>query len=454
MSLYQDIYDIVKRIPVATVTSYGRIARMVNCNARQVGYAMAATPDDQAIPWHRVINSKGEISARKQGGSDQQQRQKLIDEGVVFDQKGRVSFDEFGWRTAEIPPISGDWSEDWPEDWPLGKMKISLPKIIICSGEPAGIGPDIVIKAAQQGFDATLAVVGDPNLLRYRAELLGIALDINEYQSPDKSNPCYPAPPGGRVLVIPLEVSTSVTLGQLDSKNSRYVIQCIDTAVDLCRSGEFDAMVTAPVHKGIINDAGIPFSGHTEWIAKRTGADQPVMMLANGTTRVCLVTTHLPLKEVPGQITVSRIKSVLEVMASSLTHLYRIPDPRIGVCGLNPHAGEGGHLGTEEIEIIQPAILEMRQQGFNLIGPLPADTAFTQTQLSQLDGVLAMYHDQGLPVIKHSGFGEVVNVTLGLPIIRTSVDHGTALELAGSGLATASSLVAAINLAIEFAGNR
>ena len=335
---------------------------------------------------------------------------------------------------------------------------MALSKIIICSGEPAGIGPDIVIKAAQQGFDATLAVVGDPNLLRDRAELLGIALDINGYESTDKSNSRYlencPRARSGRVSVIPLEVSTPVTPGKLDRKNSRYVIQCIDTAVDLCRSGEFDAMVTAPVHKGIINDAGIPFSGHTEWIAKRTGADQPVMMLANGTTRVCLVTTHLPLKDVPGQITVSRIKSVLEVMASSLTHLYRIPDPRIGVCGLNPHAGEGGHLGNEEIEIIQPAILEMRQQGLNLIGPLPADTAFTQTQLSQLDGVLAMYHDQGLPVIKHSGFGDAVNVTLGLPIIRTSVDHGTALELAGSGLATASSLVSAINLAIEFAGNQ
>ncbi len=329
-----------------------------------------------------------------------------------------------------------------------------LPKIIICSGEPAGIGMDIVIKAAQQGFDADLAIVGDPNLLRERAELLGMTLDINEYEPTDKSNPGQSGGRLGQVSVIPLDVSTSVTPGKLDSKNSRYVIQCIDTAVDLCLSGEFDAMVTAPVHKGIINDAGIPFLGHTEWIAKRTGADQPVMMLANGTTRVCLVTTHLPLKAVPEQITVSRIKSVLKVMASSLTHLYRIPAPRIGVCGLNPHAGEGGHLGTEEIEIIQPAILEMQQQGLNLIGPLPADTAFTQAQLNQLDGVLAMYHDQGLPVIKHSGFGEVVNVTLGLPIIRTSVDHGTALDIAGSGLATESSLVAAINLAIEFAGNR
>lgn len=327
-------------------------------------------------------------------------------------------------------------------------------KILICSGEPAGIGPDIVIKTAQQKFDAALTVVGDPNLLSARAELLGMAFEFNEYVSTDKSNRCDSEGNPARISVIPVDVATAVTPGKLDSKNSRYVIQCIDTAVDLCRSGEFDAMVTAPVHKGIINDAGIPFSGHTEWLAKRTSAEQPVMMLANGTTRICLATTHLPLKDVPAQITVSRIKSTLEIMANGITDLYNIPNPRIGVCGLNPHAGEGGHLGKEEIEIIQPAILEMQQQGFNLIGPLPADTAFTQTQLSQLDGVLAMYHDQGLPVIKHSGFGEVVNITLGLPIIRTSVDHGTALELAGSGLAMESSLVAAINLAIEFADNR
>lgn len=349
-------------------------------------------------------------------------------------------------------------------------MKNPTPKIIICSGEPAGIGLDIVIKAAQQKFAATLTVVGDENLLCQRAEMLGMALDVRHYVAADKSGSGHSGDDSGddsgnssgdnsndkpgRISVIPLAVNRHVTAGKLDAKNSRYVIQCIDAAIDLCRCGEFDAMVTAPVHKGIINDAGIPFSGHTEWIAKRTGAVQPVMMLANDAMRVCLLTNHLPLKEVPAQVTVSRIKSVVEVMASSLSALYQIADPVVGVCGLNPHAGEGGHLGSEEIDIIQPAILAMQQQGFNLIGPLAADTAFTQTQLSQLDGVLAMYHDQGLPVIKHSGFGEVVNVTLGLPIIRTSVDHGTALSLAGSGMATASSLVAAIELAIQFAGNR
>ncbi len=331
-------------------------------------------------------------------------------------------------------------------------------KILICSGEPAGIGPDIVIKAAQQRFDAILVVVGDADVLGERAELLGIDVDIREYEATAHADLGNDAEGQtgrvGHIRLIPVPIADSVIAGKLNPQNSHYVTRCIDTAVDLCLSEEFDAMVTAPAHKGIINDAGIAFSGHTEWIAERTAAVQPVMMLANGAIRVCLATTHLPLIEVAAQITIRRIKSVLEVMARGLSQLYRIPAPRIGVCGLNPHAGEGGHLGKEEIEIITPAMDEMRGQGLELVGPLPADTAFTTTQLSQLDGVLAMYHDQGLPVIKHSGFGEVVNITLGLPIIRTSVDHGTALDLAGSGMATASSLIAAINLAIEFAGGR
>ena len=335
-------------------------------------------------------------------------------------------------------------------------MKSTLSKILLCSGEPAGIGPDIVIKAAQHEFNANLVVVGDPDMLRERAELLGIDVDIYASETTasfdSRSNTAINAGRQcGRIQVLPVAVSEPVIAGKLNRKNSHYVIRCIDTAVDLCRSGEFHAMVTAPAHKGIINDAGIAFSGHTEWIAERVGVTQPVMMLANGTIRVCLVTTHLPLKDVAEHITVSRIKSVLAIMASGLSHLYSIPAPIIGVCGLNPHAGEGGHLGQEEIEIITPAITEMREQGLELVGPLPADSAFTVAQLSQLDGILAMYHDQGLPVIKHRGFGEVVNITLGLPIIRTSVDHGTALDLAGDGTATASSLIAAINLAIKFA---
>ena len=257
-----------------------------------------------------------------------------------------------------------------------------------------------------------------------------------------------------QMKTINLSLAEQVVPGKLNPNNSSYVVQCINHAVDLCLSGEFDAMVTAPAHKAVINDAGIPFSGHTEWIADRTCSTQPVMMLANDQMRVCLVTTHLPLQNVAEQITISRIQSVLKVMSDDLSRLYGINHPRIGVCGLNPHAGEGGHLGREEIDTIEPAINLMRNSGYNLVGPLPADTAFTQSQLSQLDGVLAMYHDQGLPVIKHSGFGEVVNITLGLPIIRTSVDHGTALELAASGEANASSLISAINLAIEFANNR
>ncbi len=328
-----------------------------------------------------------------------------------------------------------------------------MDKILICSGEPAGIGPDIVIKAACHQFDATLVVVGDADVLGERAELLGIDVDICDYDADADSDSDAGSQTGraGRIRLIHVATSDSVVVGKLNPQNSHYVTRCIDTAVELCLSGGFDGMVTAPVHKGVINDAGIAFSGHTEWIAERTATEQPVMMLANDTIRVCLVTTHLPLTKVAEQITVSRIKSVVAVMASGLCHLYRIPAPKIGVCGLNPHAGEGGHLGKEEIEIIAPAIAEMREQGLELVGPLPADSAFTTAQLSQLDGVLAMYHDQGLPVIKHSGFGEVVNITLGLPIIRTSVDHGTALDLAGSGMATASSLIAAINLAIEFA---
>ncbi len=330
-----------------------------------------------------------------------------------------------------------------------------MQKILICSGEPAGIGPDIVIKAAQHRFAAAVVVLADPQVLIERAELLGVSLDICEYDPTDKADiASLSQPVHGQIRLIPQTVASAVVAGKLDVRNSHYVIQCIDSAVDWCRSGVFDGMVTAPVHKGVINDAGIAFSGHTEWIAKRSVAEQPVMMLANDTLRVCLLTTHLPLKAVAAQITVNRIKSVLKIMASEISRLYAIPLPIIGVCGLNPHAGEGGHLGQEEIEIIEPAMAQMREQGLQLVGPLPADTAFTPTQLAQLHAVLAMYHDQGLPVIKHSGFGEVVNITLGLPIIRTSVDHGTALNLAGSGLATASSLIAAINLAIKFAANQ
>ncbi len=325
---------------------------------------------------------------------------------------------------------------------------MSEPQIIISSGEPAGIGPDIVIQALQHPISGRLAVTGDRRLMRQRSAQLGIDTEISLVDDPSSIIPHEP----GHIQVIPIALSAPATAGQLNPDNSQYVIDCINRATDLCQNGCFQGMVTAPAHKGVINDSGIRFSGHTEWIAQRTRRPQPVMMLASDSLRVCLATTHLPLSEVPRNITRHGLEAVIEVMHSGISTLYGIPDPVIGVCGLNPHAGEGGHLGTEEITIIEPALNHLRKKGLNLVGPLPADTAFTQNVLSAIDGVLAMYHDQGLPVIKHSGFGTVVNVTLGLPIIRTSVDHGAALDLAGSGAASETSLLSAINLALKFAG--
>ncbi len=326
----------------------------------------------------------------------------------------------------------------------------TIPKIIVSSGEPAGIGPDITIMASQYPFDAAVAVTGCPNELEKRAKNLGIPTVINSVSLSDN----LPIHTPGNLSVIPAEPKAAITIGELDISNSQYVIDCINIATDQCLSGNFDAMVTAPVHKANINDAGIAFSGHTEWIAQRCGENPPVMMLANEHIRVCLATTHLPLIDVPKSITEGRLFEVIKIMNHDIGKLYGINAPRIAVCGLNPHAGEGGHLGMEEIEIIEPAVRKLKEQGLNLSGPVPADTIFTEANLQNVDAVLAMYHDQGLPVIKHSGFGEVVNITLGLPIIRTSVDHGTALDMAGTPQASESSLVTAINLAIKFAKNR
>jgi len=325
---------------------------------------------------------------------------------------------------------------------------MSDPQIIISSGEPAGIGPDIVIQALQHPISGRLAVTGDPELMRERSARLGIDTEISVV---DNQSPIASHEPG-RIQVVPVALSSPVTAGKLNPDNSRYVIDCINRAVDLCQDDCMQGMVTAPVHKGVINDGGIRFSGHTEWIAQRTRCAQPVMMLASDSLRVCLATTHLPLCEVPQNITRHGIEAVIEVMHCGISTLYGIPDPVIGVCGLNPHAGEGGHLGVEEATIIEPALNHLRRRGLNLVGPLPADTIFTRQVANTLDAALAMYHDQGLPVIKHSGFGTVVNVTLGLPIIRTSVDHGTALDLAGSGTASETSLLSAIHLALKFAG--
>ncbi|MEA3291727.1 MAG: 4-hydroxythreonine-4-phosphate dehydrogenase PdxA [Pseudomonadota bacterium] len=317
------------------------------------------------------------------------------------------------------------------------------PTLAFTPGEPAGIGPDLAIRLAQESLDAALAVIADPKILRARAEQLGARIEIRAFDGT--------AHQPGSLSVLPVTAPVATVAGELDTRQAQYVLAAIARAVDGCLAGEFDAMITGPVHKGVINEADIHFSGHTEFIAGRCGATQPVMMLADEQLRVALLTTHLALAEVPAQITGPRIESVVKVLVRGLRRRFGLEQPRIGVCGLNPHAGEGGHLGREEIEIIEPALAALRKDGLRLIGPLPADTAFTPAQLERLDAVLAMYHDQGLPVIKHQGFGSVVNVTLGLPIIRTSVDHGTALDLAGSGRARHQSLLAALRMAASMA---
>ncbi len=325
--------------------------------------------------------------------------------------------------------------------------KFTLPKLVLTPGEPAGIGPDLAVMLAETDLDCHLTLLSDPYLIAQRAKQLGIAVNIHQDESQSHK--------AGSLCVRSLgALSAGVHCGQLDTANAQFVYDSIKVAAQLCLDGSYDAMVTGPVHKGIINDAGIAFSGHTELIAQATGAEQPVMILANNHLRVALVTTHLPLSQVSAAITPERITSVVNVLHTDLVQKFAIKQPHILVCGLNPHAGEGGHLGMEEIEIIEPALDKLRTTGMNLLGPLPADTAFTPEKLKQADAVLAMYHDQGLPVIKSMGFGEIVNITFGLPIIRTSVDHGTALDIAGSGKAKVSSLLCAIEQAISMSKTR
>ena len=325
-----------------------------------------------------------------------------------------------------------------------------VPRIALTAGEPAGIGPDLVAMLAAAGSPAEVVVIADPGLIASRARMLGIALDIVPYR-----HAAAPAPsPPGRLLVEARPLGTPVQAGRLAAANADYVLDTLRRAATGCLAGEFAAMVTAPVHKGVINDAGIAFSGHTEFLAALTGAAQPVMLLVAGTLRVALLTTHLPLRAVPDAITGERIESVVRVLDAGLRTGFGIARPRIAVLGLNPHAGESGHLGSEEREVIEPALVRLRAAGLPISGPLPADSAFTPGALAYCDAVLAMYHDQGLPVLKHAGFGHAVNVTLGLPIVRTSVDHGTALELAGTGRADAGSLHAALGLAADIARRR
>ena len=326
---------------------------------------------------------------------------------------------------------------------------MSTPRIALSSGEPAGIGPDLCLAVARQQLPCELICLADRHLLTERAQLLKIPVTLRDYDANDR----VPHTPD-TLAVSHQPLGAPSIPGKLDRANARYVLNLIDRASDGAVSGEFDAIVTAPVHKGIISDAGVPFMGHTEYLAERTRAALPVMMLATSDLRVALATTHLPLKNVSAAITIDSLCQVLDILNSDLQKWWSIRAPRIAVCGLNPHAGEGGHLGDEEIRTIAPAIARMRERGLNVWGPVPADTAFVPAKLAECDAVLAMYHDQGLPVIKHSGFERAVNVTLGLPILRTSVDHGTALDLAGTGRADHRSLAAAIDLAITLAGAR
>jgi len=300
---------------------------------------------------------------------------------------------------------------------------------------------------AGRDWPAALCTIADPALLDERARALAVRIDIEVVGSGQP----FPPHRAGHLACWPVQRPAVTVCGHPDPANVRYVLETLDRAVDGCLSGEFDALVTGPVQKSVINDAGIAFSGHTEYLAKRAGATTPVMLLVADGLRVALATTHLPLREVAAQITAARLEAVLTVLDAELKRRFRIARPRVLVCGLNPHAGEGGHLGHEERDIIEPLIAAMRARGFDLAGPLPADTAFTPSRLEHADAVLAMYHDQGLPVLKHAGFGRAVNVTLGLPFLRTSVDHGTALDLAGTGRADPGSLEAALGLAIELA---
>ncbi len=313
-------------------------------------------------------------------------------------------------------------------------------RIALTSGEPAGIGPDLCL-LANHDHPVETVILGNRKLFQQRATQLGINIDLTDYD-PEQ------APRAGHHCLLDIPMPHDCSAGSLNAENAHYVLKMLERATQGCLNNEFSAMVTAPIHKGNINNAGVNFTGHTEFLADLCKIKTPVMMLATEGLRVALATTHLPLHKVAENITHDKLDLILNILHQDLISKFKIANPRILVCGLNPHAGEDGHLGNEEINIIIPLLEKLRQQGMNLIGPLPADTLFTPSNLSNADAVLAMYHDQGLPVLKHMGFGRAVNITLGLPIIRTSVDHGTALELAGTGKADSGSLDVAISTAI------
>jgi 4-hydroxythreonine-4-phosphate dehydrogenase len=319
-------------------------------------------------------------------------------------------------------------------------MMHNIPRIAVTSGEPAGIGPDLCLLLAQHKINAQITIIGDSEMLAERAKLLKLNFHLPAYES--RTN---------KLSVLHIPAKTPAVAGKLDAANSQYVLNTLTCAMDGCQSGAFDAMVTAPVHKGIINYAAIDFTGHTEFLAEYTNTSQVVMMLVGGGLRVALATTHLPLSKVPDAINQINLEQTIRILNTDLMYKFKIKSPRILVAGLNPHAGENGYLGDEEIRIINPVLEKLRLEGMQLTGALPADTLFTKKHLDKADAVLAMYHDQGLPVLKHASFGKGVNITLGLPIIRTSVDHGTALDLAGTGNIEIGSMLAAIELAIELA---
>ncbi len=324
---------------------------------------------------------------------------------------------------------------------------LAFPRLVITAGEPAGIGPDLCLMLVARNQDllrsVQIVVAADPELLAQRARRLGLAvtLELFDHQARRPGKP-------DTLLVAPVATACQVTPGMLNPANAQYVLDTLTLALKGCQEGLFDGMVTGPVHKGVINDAGIAFSGHTEFLAEQTHTEKVVMMLATQGLRVALATTHLPLAEVPAAITRHSLTQVIQILHQSLRDQFAIKSPHILVCGLNPHAGEGGHLGREELDTIIPVLQSCRAEGMKLTGPLPADTLFNPKLLEQADAVLAMYHDQGLPVLKFKGFGQAVNITLGLPVVRTSVDHGTALDLAGSGNIDPGSLYTAIETAL------
>ncbi len=327
-------------------------------------------------------------------------------------------------------------------------MAYTLPRIAITAGEPAGIGLDLCAMLAHQAINANIVVITDQNALLARAHALNIKLKVDAYQQ-DQSPTVHAG--NGHLTVMHQATAHPVIAGTLNKANSAYVLQTLSSALQGCLENVFDAMVTAPVHKGIINEAGIAFTGHTEFLAEESNTPQVVMMLVGGGMRVALATTHLPLTQVSTAITAESLTKTIRILYADLVQKFGINNPRMMVAGLNPHAGEGGYLGDEEIKTITPVLEKLRAEGMNLVGPMPADTMFSQKNIAYTDAFLAMYHDQGLAVLKHASFGEGVNVTLGLPIIRTSVDHGTALDLAGKGNIEIGSILAAINLAIELA---